>query len=113
MVRVFDPHSDVVYGRRVPPFLGFWAKWSVLQALIDADGTSLAVVAVLFAVVGLFYYLRVARLVYFDKPDNPAPVRANGQLRVMLSTNALAILALGVYPGALLALCVSAFGAGS
>jgi NADH-quinone oxidoreductase subunit N len=92
-----------------PPFLGFWAKLSVLQALVDADGTSLAVIAVLFAVIGLYYYLRIIRLVYFDEPDETAPVDADPQLKVMLSTNALAILALGVYPSALLALCVSAF----
>ena len=64
----------------------------------------------LFAVIGLYYYLRVVRLAYFDEPDTPTPVKADPQLKVMLSTNALAILALGVYPGALLALCVSAFG---
>lgn len=96
----------------VPPFLGFWAKLSVLQALVDADGTYLAVVAVLLAVIGLFYYLRVVRLAYFDAPDTNEPVAAHPQLKVMLSTNALAVLGLGLYPGALLALCVAAFPAG-
>jgi len=95
----------------VPPFLGFWAKLAVLQALVDADGTSLAVVAVLFAVVGLFYYLRVIRLAYFDPPDDEAPIAAQSQLKVMLSTNALVVLGLGLYPGALLGLCVAAFAA--
>ena len=93
----------------VPPFLGFWAKLAVLQALVDADGTSLAVVAVLFAVIGLFYYLRIVKLAFFDEPDDPTPVESSPQLRVMLSTNALAILVLGIFPSALLSLCVAAF----
>ncbi|MDX1432737.1 MAG: NADH-quinone oxidoreductase subunit NuoN [Gammaproteobacteria bacterium] len=92
----------------VPPFLGFWAKWSVLREVVAADMTWLAVVAVAFAVIGLFYYLRVIRLMYFDRPEDPAPVQTGPEMRVMISTNALAILALGVYPGGLLALCASA-----
>ena len=94
----------------VPPFLGFWAKLAVLQALVDADGTYIAVIAVLFAVIGLFYYLRVVRLAYFDAPDSEEPVTAPSQLKVMLSTNAQVVLGLGIYPSALLALCVAAFG---
>ena len=53
----------------MPPFVGFWAKWSVLREVVAADMTWLAVVAVLFSVVGLFYYLRVVRLMYFDPPE--------------------------------------------
>ncbi len=92
----------------VPPFVGFWAKWSVLREVIAAGSTWLAVVAVAFAIIGLFYYLRVVRLMYFEKPDEPMPVASTSEMRVMMSTNALAILALGVYPGGLLALCVQA-----
>ena len=92
----------------VPPFLGFWAKWSVLREVVAADMTWLAVVAVAFSVIGLFYYLRVVRLMYFERPENPAPVQTGPEMRVMLSTNALVILALGVYPGGLLALCAAA-----
>ncbi len=92
----------------VPPFVGFWAKWSVLREAIAAGYTWLAVVAVGFAIIGLFYYIRVVRLMYFEKPDEPLPVTSSPDMRVMMSTNALAILALGVYPGGLLALCVQA-----
>jgi len=92
----------------VPPFVGFWAKWSVLREVIAAGSTWLAVVGVGFAIIGLFYYLRVVRLMYFEKPDEPLPVVSSSEMRVMMSTNALAILALGVYPGGLLALCVQA-----
>ncbi len=92
----------------VPPFVGFWAKWSVLKEVIAAGSTWLAVVGVAFAIIGLFYYLRVIRLMYFEKPEETLPVASSSEMRVMMSTNALAILALGVYPGGLLALCVQA-----
>jgi NADH-quinone oxidoreductase subunit N len=94
----------------VPPFLGFWAKWSVLREVVDGGLVWLAVVAVLFAIVGAFYYLRIVRLMYFDKAEDLTPVVAAPVLRVMLSANALAILALGIYPSGLLALCASALG---
>ena len=96
----------------VPPFVGFWAKWAVLREVVAADQVWLATVAVVFAVIGLFYYLRVVRLVYFEKPVDAPPLVCGTDVKIMISTNALAILALGVYPGALLALCVSALGAG-
>ena len=92
----------------VPPFLGFWAKWAVLREVIAAGYTWLAVVAVAFSVVGLFYYLRVVRHVYFDEPTGEIGVAQTQDMRVMLSSNALMILALGIYPGALMGLCISA-----
>ena len=95
----------------VPPFVGFWAKWSVLREAVAADMTWLAVAAVLFSVVGLFYYLRVIRLMYFESPTDAAPVTSLAAMKVVLSTNALAILVLGVYPGALLKLCEAVVGA--
>jgi len=95
----------------VPPFLGFWAKWSVLREVVAAEMTWLAVVAVVFSIIGVFYYLRVIRMMYFEKTEHEqAPVVAGPEMRVMVSTNALAILALGIYPSGLLALCVSALG---
>ena len=94
----------------VPPFVGFWAKWSVLREVVAAEMTWLAVVAVLLSVIGLFYYLRVVRLMYFESPRDAAPVRAMTDMKVVVSVNALAILALGVYPGALLRLCETVMG---
>ncbi len=91
----------------MPPFVGFWAKWSVLREVVASGMTWLAVVAVLFSVVGLFYYLRVVRLMYFDSPEEKAPVSSLADMRVVVSVNALAILALGIYPGALLRLCAA------
>ena len=95
----------------VPPFVGFWAKWSVLREVVAAGQVWLATVAVVFAVIGLFYYLRVVRLVYFEKPESAGPLVCGTDVKIMISTNTLAILALGVYPGALLALCAAALGA--
>lgn len=97
----------------VPPFLGFWAKLSVLQQVVAADMVWLAVVAVIFSVIGAFYYLRVVKLMYFDKPaEDLVPLRRNTDLRVLLSANSLAVLGLGIYPGALMALCAAAIGVG-
>ena len=94
----------------MPPFVGFWAKWSVLREAVGSGLVWLAVVAVLFSVVGLFYYLRVVRLMYFDAPEEKEPVSSLAEMRVVVSVNALAILALGVYPGALLKLCAAVVG---
>ena len=94
----------------VPPFLGFWAKVSVLRELIHADMTWLAVVAVIFSVIGAFYYLRIIKLMYFDKAEDNNTISQDLDLRVALSANGLGILALGIMPGPLMALCVSAIG---
>ena len=93
----------------VPPFLGFWAKWSVLREVVSADLVWLAVVAVTFSIVGAFYYLRVVKLMYFDKPVQSVALESSTDMRVALSVNGLAVLALGIYPSALMALCISAF----
>jgi len=89
----------------VPPFVGFWAKLAVIQAILHAGHTWLAVAAVLFSVVGAYYYLRVVKLMYFDEPTERAPLEGSGALRFVLSVNGLAVLALGLFPGLLLALC--------
>ena len=91
----------------VPPFVGFWAKWSVLREVIAADLVWLAVVAVIFSVVGLFYYLRVVKLMYFDEPGEPTLAVAN-PLRLVISVNALSVLVVGLFPGALLGWCLAA-----
>jgi NADH-quinone oxidoreductase subunit N len=94
----------------VPPFLGFWAKWAVLRELVASGYTWLAIVAVAFSVIGLFYYLRIIRHVYFDEADGEVTVSPGQDMRVMLSSNTLIILALGVYPSALMGVCVAALG---
>jgi len=93
----------------IPPFAGFYAKWAILASLVEAGETWLAIVAVLFSVIGAFYYLRVIRYMYFDTPDDTSPVEADLDMRVVLSLNGLAVLALGLFPNGLLALCAAAF----
>jgi len=93
----------------VPPFLGFWAKLSVLKEIV-ATGSLLwlAVVAVIFSIIGAFYYLRIIKLMYFDKPEDSESIVADIDLKVALSANSLLVLGLGLLPGGLMALCMSA-----
>ena len=93
----------------VPPTVGFYAKLAVLQATIGAGQVWLAVVAVMFSLVGAFYYLRIIKLMYFDDPaDNAVAISPRGDMGVLLSVNGLALLALGILPEQLLKLCLFA-----
>jgi NADH-quinone oxidoreductase subunit N len=92
----------------IPPTVGFYAKLSVLQAALEAGYLWLVVVAVLLSLVGAFYYLRIVRLMYFEEPRESAPIQAAGDMRALLSANGLAMLALGILPGPLMAWCVRA-----
>jgi NADH-quinone oxidoreductase subunit N len=89
----------------IPPFIGFWAKLGVIQAVLNVNLTWLAVVAVLFSVVGAYYYLRVVKLMYFDEPTESASIGGSILMRTVLSANALLAFALGVIPGTLLQIC--------
>jgi NADH-quinone oxidoreductase subunit N len=92
----------------VPPFIGFWAKLEVLAAVLNVGLAWLAAVAVLFSVIGAFYYLRVVKVMYFDEPTDDGAIIAGGTLRAVLSANGLAVLALGIAPSILIELCVRA-----
>jgi NADH-quinone oxidoreductase subunit N len=89
----------------VPLFVGFWAKLGVVQAVLGVNLTWLAVVAVLFSVIGAFFYLRIVKLMYFDDPTDNTEIGGSTLMRTVLSVNALLVVALGVMPGALIALC--------
>ncbi len=91
----------------VPPLVGFYGKWVVLAAVLDAGLAWLAVAGVVFSVIGAYYYLRIVKLMYFDKPEDSAPLEAGMDLRLLLSVNGLAVLGLGVFPGSLIALCAA------
>jgi len=94
----------------VPPTVGFIAKLLVLEAVVRIDLVWLAVVAVIFSIIGAFYYLRVVKLIYFDKPEADMPVlKTSGGVRLAMSLNGLSLLALGLFPATLLGLCQSAF----
>jgi NADH-quinone oxidoreductase subunit N len=92
----------------VPPTVGFYAKLSVLQAALNAGYLWLTVFAVLMSVIGAYYYLRVIKLMYFDEPVDTAAIRPAADMNVVLSVNGLALLALGLMPQPLMALCASA-----
>jgi len=97
----------------VLPSIGFFAKFSVLQEVVSSGFVSLAVVAVIFSVIGAFYYLRVIKMMYFDAPDNEMttavrPVQMDVQL--LMTGNALLILLLGLFPDSLLNACSRVWG---
>ncbi len=91
----------------VPPTVGFYAKLAVLSAVVDVGLVWLAVFGVLFAVVGAFYYLRIVKFMYFEKPEDKAPLETDFDMRAVISANALVVLALGIFPGSLIALCAT------
>jgi NADH-quinone oxidoreductase subunit N len=92
----------------IPFFIGFFAKFSVLLATIKAGYTWVAVVAVMFSLVGAFYYLRVVKLMYFDAPTDNAPIRSDIDLRLVLSLNGLAVAFLGLFPDTVMMLSTTA-----
>lgn len=94
----------------VPPFLGFWAKLAVLRAALQGDMLWLAIVGIVFAVVGAFYYLRIIKVMYFDEPVAGTPMpRSDRPLRIAFSINALALLVLGIFWNPLMTWCQQAF----
>ena len=95
----------------VPPTVGFYAKLSVLQAVVELGYVWLAVAAVLFSLVGAFYYLRIVKLMYFDAPHDTTPIVTSPDTRVLMSANGLAVLVLGILPQPLMAVCAHAISA--
>jgi NADH-quinone oxidoreductase subunit N len=91
----------------VPPMVGFYAKFAILQAIVEAGHVWLAVIAVAFSLIGAYYYLRIVKLMYFDAPEDTAPITARADARVLLSVNGIAVLAFGLFPQPLMALCAS------
>jgi len=89
----------------VPPTLGFDAKFSVLNAAVQAGHIPLVVIAVLFSLIGAFYYLRIIKLMYFDVPETHEKIYIQPDTGLLISINGLAVLALGVMPGALMSVC--------
>ena len=93
----------------VPPTVGFMAKLLVLEAVVQVDLWWLALVGVFFSIIGAFYYLRVIKLMYFDKPVTDEPLTVGAGARVALSVNGIAMLVLGIFPAVLLSVCQAAF----
>ena len=92
----------------VPPTIGFYAKFAVLQAALQAGLLWLVVFAVLMAVIGAFYYLRIVKLMYFDEPKDRKAIDAPMEMKLMLSLNAFGLLLLGLFPQRLMDICAYA-----
>jgi NADH-quinone oxidoreductase subunit N len=92
----------------IPPTVGFAAKLGVLEALVDAEHTFLAVVAVMASLVGAFYYLRVVKVMYFDQPVHETTISGSGFAKGILGLNSILVLALGIVPAGLMSLCLDA-----
>ena len=93
----------------VPPMVGFFAKWMVIKAAMDAGLLWLAIVAVVFAVMGAFYYLRVIKYMYFDEPENEKAISVPVDFAAVLTLNGIMIIGLGVFSSALIAICMNSF----
>jgi len=89
----------------VPFFVGFFAKFSVLQAVVAAGYLWLAIAAVFFSLIGAYYYLRIVKIMYFDQPADMTPIKAPVDMKLMMSANGLAVALLGIFPQALMSLC--------
>ena len=89
----------------IPPTVGFYAKFSVLNAIIQTGHTWLAVVAVLFSLIGAFYYLRIIKLMYFDAPESHVPIAIESDTGLLITLNGLGVLFLGLMPGSLMSIC--------
>ena len=89
----------------VPPFVGFWAKLAVLGAVVDVGLSWLAAASVLFSVIAAYYYLRIVKVMYFDEPTDEIGVQAGGTTLALASLNGIAVLALGIFPSALIEIC--------
>jgi NADH-quinone oxidoreductase subunit N len=89
----------------VPPTVGFYAKFSVLNAAVQAGHIPLVIMAVLFSLIGAFYYLRIVKLMYFDAPESHERIYMQPDSSLLISINGLAVLALGILPGTLMSVC--------
>ena len=92
----------------VPPMVGFIAKYAVLQAVANAGMVWLAVVAVMFSLIGAFYYLRIVKTIWFDEAADTSAISTPLDMRIIMSLNGVAIVVMGVIPGSLLAVCYTA-----
>jgi NADH-quinone oxidoreductase subunit N len=91
----------------VPPTVGFYAKFSVLNAAVQTGHITLVVMAVLFSLIGAFYYLRIVKLMYFDAPESHEKLYIQPDSNLLISINGLAVLALGILPGTLMSVCAA------
>ena len=92
----------------IPPTVGFAAKLGVLEALVDAEHTFLAIIAVITSLIGAFYYLRIVKVMYFDEPDHELTITGSTFARGLLGLNAILVLSIGILPSGLMMICLDA-----
>ena len=79
----------------IPPLFGFWGKFVVFQAAVQADLIVLAAIGIAASVVGAFYYLKIVKLMYFDEPANVVTGKSETSHGVILAICALIVSPLG------------------
>jgi NADH-quinone oxidoreductase subunit N len=93
----------------VPPFGGFWAKWFVLKELVASGHVWLATVAVIFSLIGAYYYLRVIKVMFFDEPQADQKFESSGGMgKIVFGLNTTAIMFIGIFPSSLMGICLAA-----
>ncbi|TFW21241.1 NADH-quinone oxidoreductase subunit NuoN [Massilia arenosa] len=92
----------------VPPMVGFAAKFAVLQAVVAQGQIWLSVVAVMFSLIGAYYYLRIVKTMWFDEPADTAVIAAPFDMRLALTLNGIFVVAAGMFPAAMLDACLHA-----
>ena len=95
----------------VPVFVGFFAKWLVIAAALETGLVWLAILAVVFSVVGAFYYMRIVKVMYFDEPVTESEINAPVDFRAAISLNGIMMIGLGIFSSSLIAVCMASFGA--
>jgi len=93
----------------LPPLVGFMAKVAVIEALIGVHLVWLAALAVIFSIIGVYYYIRIVKVMYFDEADSTVPYTCSVDMQIAMTINGVAVLLLGIFPGALFHLCQSVF----
>lgn len=93
----------------IPPTIGFFAKLGVLEALIGVHLVWLATLALVFAIIGAYYYLSVVKTMYFEEPDELGPFKVNPGSQFVISVNGIAVLALGMFPSSIINFCHQVF----
>lgn len=93
----------------IPPTVGFFAKLGVLEALIHVHMVWLATLALVFAIIGAYYYLNVVKVMYFEEPETIVPIQGALDVRIAVSINGLGLLLLGLFPSMLIEWCRHAF----
>ena len=93
----------------IPPYIGFYSKFFILQQVVNSGFIELAIIAVIFAVISAYYYLQIIKSMYFDESDNTSPISSSMDTQLVLSINSVLILAVGLFPNYWMNIALSVF----